>query len=183
MVQVTEWRSGKEMLPETITIWRPPLEQKTPPEYGLKKYNMAVQDKHYLDADGRPAGGWGSSPGAAIRWHDGPIMRLNPTMVPEDWQAAVRKEVRNVQLDPDYTPILPIGYCCGLAPLGAQVVEVLQLCLQRLQFLQLVPGGKFACAENAESIRHILLAIEAQPHVSPVQSWLEEKRAPETGLP
>lgn len=52
------------------------------------------------------------------------------------------------------------GPCAsGAAPTGAQVEDAIGAAIARLEFLQEVSGGKFACHENARTLEHLFSAL------------------------
>ena len=52
----------------------------------------------------------------------------------------------------------PVNRDAGQEPNGAFVEDVMQICAERIAFYEC---SKFACAENAEALNHLLAAIGA----------------------
>jgi hypothetical protein len=96
-----------------------------------------------VDAEGNPAGGFILGEGIKIVWQDGP---LNPGCDLGYGIEACKRSHNGV-------------------PNGAFVETVVAACIQRMEFYQLVNGGKFACRENTMTLLCLREAL----------SWLERR--------
>ena len=119
------------------------------------KTGVVISGHNAFDDDGNPAGGYAQDSYFGsdddddggrkvhhrflINWQDGPVKRIMKTVDAGTDRESITLAAENME---DVN--------------GAFVEDVLQVVAERLQFYQ---SSDFACSENAESLRHVELAI------------------------